>query len=166
METEESLRKRIDQLEQENKSLRERLARAKNPDPIERPTETRVRRVADNAGIFVERFRSGWMLKFGHRKRWFKKLKDIWLILTSEDWQLSELFPNKVTLIPPIERKVKPRFRPRPWLTPYPKSIQWWHRDTADFLNLWDKTLALQDRANHQGKILSSQQQEVLEHLL
>ena len=124
--------RRIEELEAENARLREKLARAKNPEPVQRPSYERVRRLARNACMEVERLKKGgFMLVFGDRRKWFKRLRDLWEIFTSDDWQLSEIFAKKV--LPPVEKR--PRVRRRnPSLVPATVStVQWWHSDRIPF---------------------------------
>lgn len=115
---EDWLRRKVDELEAENARLRDQLARAKNPEPVQRPSYERVRRLASNACMDVERLKNrGFMLTMGLKKRWFKKLTDLWEILTADEWELSEIFSKKV--IPPIPKRNKPNRR-NPSLVPNP----------------------------------------------
>ena len=62
----------------------------------------------------VQRTVGGWILKMGDKARKFRRLADIWDILSQEDWYLSDLFaPDKLI---PLD-KIKPP-RPRKRSTP------------------------------------------------
>ena len=87
-------------LEAENERLRVELARAnaiirqaKDPNPVIRPSWQRVIKLVHEACMSLERLKSGWLLKLGHQVRRFKSLKQIWEILTAEEWFLSDIFP-------------------------------------------------------------------------
>lgn len=82
-----------DQLTAENQSLRRTVAEAKDISPIQRAPLNRVKKLAANACMIVERLRSGWLLKFGRLERRFRSLGQIWQILIADDWALSDLFP-------------------------------------------------------------------------
>lgn len=125
--------RRIAELEAENAKLRERLARAKNPEPVQRPTFIRVLRLARNACMEVSRHKNGgFVLSFGSLRRWFKRLRDLWEIFTSDDWILSEIFSKKV--LPNIPRRPKVQQR-NPSLAPATNTTapQWWHGDRIPF---------------------------------
>lgn len=69
------------------------LRQAKDPNPVQRPSWQRVIKLVSEACMTLERLKSGWLLKLGHLVRRFKSLKEIWDILTAEDWCLSDIFP-------------------------------------------------------------------------
>ena len=104
------------------------LLRAKDSSEVERASETRTSRLADQAGMSLSRWGRGWIIRFGKKRRWFKKLKDVWLVLTQPDWKLTDFFNPKLNKIP--SRKPKPNScgnfnghrpdcsTPRPW-TPW-----------------------------------------------
>ncbi|MEB3277756.1 MAG: hypothetical protein VKK42_02395 [Lyngbya sp.] len=101
MNHEEALR-RIAELEAENERLKvelskakNSLARAKDSDPVERCSETRVRKLANEAALNLTRHLNGWIISLGDRRQWYKRLRDIWEILITGDWKLSELIPPK-----------------------------------------------------------------------
>ena len=91
----------MEELKAENERLRTELKRAnamlrqaKDISPVIRPSWKRVIALVREACLTLERLRSGWWLKMGHSKmRRFKSLKEIWDILTAEEWFLSDIFP-------------------------------------------------------------------------
>lgn len=88
-------------LTRENSTLREIINRAKNISPIARPTYDNVRRLAARAGIGIVKAPGGWVVKMASRiGKKFKRLRDIWLILTQEDWHLHDDFFPKGESIP------------------------------------------------------------------
>ena len=54
----------------------------------------------------LSRWGRGWIIRFGKKRRWFKKLKDVWLVLTQPDWKLTDFFDPRANKIP--SRKPKP----------------------------------------------------------
>lgn len=100
------LKRGFAELEEKFRKVQTALFRAKDPSPVERASEHRVRQLADQALMDLERWGRGWIIRFGSKRRWFKKLKDIWLILTSYSWNLSEFFDPKANKIP--SRKPRP----------------------------------------------------------
>lgn len=85
------------------------LLRAKDPNPVQRASETRARRLADQAGMSLSRWGRGWIVRFGKKRRWFKTLKEVWLVLTQPDWGLTDFFRPRLNRIP--SRKPKPNSR-------------------------------------------------------
>ena len=90
----------LEQLRAENEQLRQELAaqantirRAKDINPVQRPSLRRVLKLVHDACMNLERVRGGWLLKLGHLTRKFRKLTQIWELLIAEDWFLSEIFP-------------------------------------------------------------------------
>lgn len=69
------------------------LRQAKDASPVVRPSWQRVIKLVHEACMNLERLKSGWLLKLGHQVRRFKNLKQIWDILTAEEWFLSDIFP-------------------------------------------------------------------------
>ena len=70
----------------------------------------RVLRLAKDACMDVKRTVGGWILRMGDKARRFKRLADIWDILSQNNWYLSEIFaPDKLIAIdliqPPRPRK-------------------------------------------------------------
>jgi hypothetical protein len=127
MTHEEALR-RIEELEAENRKLRERLARAKNPEPVQKPTLERVHRLARNACMDVTRWKhGGFVLHFGRTSRWFKTLKELWEIFTSDSWCLDEIFAKKV--LPRIPRRPRKKVptQQQPGIVQSPKPHPLWY---------------------------------------
>ena len=120
------------QLEQENETLKKNLAqakqiirRAKDISPLMRISLKRVLRLAKDACMDVKRTVGGWILKMGDKARKFRRLADIWDILSQDNWYLSEIFtPDKLIAIdliqPPRPRKppVIPDKTTRPLMHP------------------------------------------------
>ncbi|MEC4896277.1 MAG: hypothetical protein SAL07_25260 [Oscillatoria sp. PMC 1051.18] len=112
-----ALKQENQRLEQENQQLKEELQktkqtlrRAKDLTPIIRPSLKRVLRLAKDACMEVKRTVKGWILKMGDKARFFRRLSDIWEILSQDNWYLSDIFPphklipiNKIQ--PPLPRK-------------------------------------------------------------
>lgn len=134
--------KEIEQLRAENQELRSQLARAKNPDPVKRPSFGRVLRLVRNACMELERSAEGkWVLSMGQVSRTFARLREIWEILIQEDWNLSDIFP-----LPKPERRAtgdvtqsllgKPRHPKRnPCIAPKKANhwdLPWWVRERID----------------------------------
>ena len=78
------------------------IARAKNISSIVRPSLPRVKRLCDAACLDVDKVQGGYQLSLGFTlKRVFKKLSQIFDILVSGNWYLSDIFnsdffaPNK-----------------------------------------------------------------------
>lgn len=94
------LAKKIDSLEEErdayraeNRNLKETLNRAKDIRPWARPNERNVRQMARAALLEVVKAPGGWVVKMGNCiGKKFKRLRDIWLILTREEWNLHDEF--------------------------------------------------------------------------
>ena len=109
----------LDSVKQENQRLKEELFEAKNIirnakdiSPIMRISLRRVLRLAHNACMDIQRTVGGWILKMGDKARKFRRLADIWDILSQEDWYLSDLFaPDKLILFDKI-KPPRPRKRP------------------------------------------------------
>ncbi|MDJ0636331.1 MAG: hypothetical protein QNJ34_24335 [Xenococcaceae cyanobacterium MO_188.B29] len=77
----------------------------------------RVLRLARNVCMDVQRTVGGWILKMGDKARKFRRLADIWNILSQDDWYLSDIFAGDKLI--PLE-KIKPP-RPRKRTTPSEK---------------------------------------------
>jgi hypothetical protein len=120
------------QLQQEKETLKKDLEiaknvirRAKDISPLMRISLKRVLRLAHDACMDVQRTVGGWILKMGDRARKFRRLADIWDILSQDNWYLSEIFaPDKLIAIdliqPPKPRKppVIPDKTTRPLMHP------------------------------------------------
>ena len=115
------IRQQERELEQENQRLKDELTEAKNTirrakdiSPMMRISLKRVLRLAHNACMDVQRTVGGWILKMGEKARKFRRLADIWEILSQEDWYLGDIFaPDRLI---PLD-KIKP---PRPRTQPTP----------------------------------------------
>ena len=127
-----ALRQQNQKLQQENETLKKDLAqakqvirRAKDISPLMRISFKRVLRLAKDACMDVRRTVGGWILKMGDKARKFRRLADIWYLLSQDNWYLEEIFPQDklvaVNLIlPPSPRKpptlpdkqTKPLMRP------------------------------------------------------
>lgn len=120
----------IERLRAENLELRLQLARAKNPEPVNRPSLSRVLKLARNACMELERSEKGkWTLRMGKLIRTFAKLRDIWLLLTQEEWLLSDIFPSQPESLEVLKSKPTTRTPKRyPSLAPN-LHIGWWNKD-------------------------------------
>ena len=128
----EILKTQNQKLQQENETLKKDLAqakqvirRAKDITPLMRISLKRVLRLAKDACMDVQRTVGGWILKMGDRARKFRRLADIWYLLSQDNWYLEEIFPqDKLVavelILPPRPRKpptlpdkqTKPLMRP------------------------------------------------------
>lgn len=106
----------IKRLREENSTLNEQVAnlrgqlnRAKDPNPVQRPSLIRVLLLARMALMDIKRVGGGWVLSMGDSlRRSFKRLRDIFDLLTQDDWCLSDIF--KPTL---EDKPLGPTKRPR-----------------------------------------------------
>jgi hypothetical protein len=92
----------IQRLREENAALREELRaaqntirRAKDINPVQRPSLKRVMRLVADACMSLQKLASGWLLKLGHQGRRFKSLSQIWELLSGDDWSLGDIFPEE-----------------------------------------------------------------------
>ena len=120
LETENRLiEHRYHEVERENEILRQDLEQAKQTirqakdiSPIIRLSLKRVLRLAHQACMDVQRTVGGWILKMGNKARKFRRLADIWDILSVDEFILSEIFPPEkliaVNLILPPRRRTRP----------------------------------------------------------
>lgn len=77
----------------EAKELKETLNRAKDIRPWQRPNFRNVKQMAKRAFLDVVKVAGGWVVKMGNRVgKKFKTLREIWLILTREEWNLHDEF--------------------------------------------------------------------------
>ncbi len=67
----------------------------------------------------IKRTVGGWILKMGGKARKFRRLADIWEILSQDEWHLSDIFPEEKLI--PLDKIQPPRPRKRP--TPLNKQI-------------------------------------------
>lgn len=93
---------RFERLEKEIAALREQLKaaentvrRAKDPNPVQRPSLKRVFKLVHDACMTLTRKANGWLLKLGNKERVFKRLTQIWELLLTDDWSLGDIFPPK-----------------------------------------------------------------------
>lgn len=120
-----ALKTQVHQLKQENEILKKDLdqakqimCRAKDISPIVRFSLKRVLRLAHDACMDVKRTVGGWILKMGNKARKFRRLADIWDILSQEEWYLSDIFaPDKLVAVDLIQP-------PRPFKRPIPAEKQ------------------------------------------
>ena len=89
--------------------------RAKDISPVMRLSLKRVKRLANHACMDVQRIVGGWILKMGNSGRKFRRLADIWDLISQDNWYLSDVLPED-KLIPISQIKPAPRRkRPTPW---------------------------------------------------
>ncbi|MEM8722771.1 MAG: hypothetical protein AAGE84_26370 [Cyanobacteria bacterium P01_G01_bin.39] len=107
------------ELEQDNQLLKKDLdqakqiiRRAKDISPVMRLSLKRVLRLAHNACMDVQRTVGGWILRMGDKARRFRRLADIWDLISADEFVLSEIFPEDklvaVELIVPPKRRTRP----------------------------------------------------------
>jgi hypothetical protein len=103
------LRTQNDELLSRVRSQSEQIRLAKDISPVEKPSLKRVLSLAQAACLDVLKSAEGnWILSMGNRlRRSFKKLRDIWDLLVSDDWFLEDLF-----FPPPPLAAQKPLFPP------------------------------------------------------
>ena len=88
------------------------IRRAKDISPLMRISLKRVLRLAHDACMDVKRTVGGWILKLGEKARKFRRLADIWDILSQDEWYLEDIFaPEKLIAIDLIQ---PPKFRKPP----------------------------------------------------
>ena len=116
----EASKQQYKELQQENEILKKDLdrakqiiRRAKDAFPVMRLSLKRVLRLAHHACMDVQRTVGGWILRMGDKARKFRRLWDIWDLISVDDFILSEIFPEEkliaVDLIqPPRRRKPQP----------------------------------------------------------
>ena len=106
------------ELERENQLLKKDLdqakqiiRRAKDISPIVRLSFKRILRLAHDACMDVQRTVGGWILRMGDQARKFRRLADIWDLISVDEFVLSEIFPEDkliaVELIQPPKRRIK-----------------------------------------------------------
>lgn len=116
-----ALKRKNSQLQQENEIIKKDLEqakqimrRAKDISPIVRLSLKRVLRLAHDACMDVKRTVGGWILQMGNKARKFRRLADIWDILSQDEWYLSDIFaPDKLISVDLIQPP-RPRKRPTP----------------------------------------------------
>jgi hypothetical protein len=120
------LQKEIIALKRENAKLRQEneiiskdldqakqiIRRAKDVSPLMRISLKRVLRLAHDACMDVKRTVGGWILRMGGKARKFRRLADIWDLLSQDDFYLSDIFPEEkliaVELIVPARMPKRP----------------------------------------------------------
>lgn len=110
------LREEVSTLNEQVANLRGKLNRAKDPTPVKRPSLLRVLCTARMALMDIKRVGGGWVLSMGENlRRSFKTLREIWDLLTQDDWCLSDIFPQRVgdtPLVPSIKPRLPQRYPP------------------------------------------------------
>jgi hypothetical protein len=114
-----ALRKEVSKLRQENEIIskdldqaKQILRRAKDISPIMRFSLQRVMRLAHQACMDVKRTVGGWILRMGDKARRFRRLADIWDLLSQDEFYLSDIFPEDQLIA--IELIVPARLPKRP----------------------------------------------------
>ncbi|AFZ32227.1 hypothetical protein Glo7428_3767 [Gloeocapsa sp. PCC 7428] len=121
-----ALRERVAELEQQLKAAENTIKRAKNPDPVERPTLKRVLKLVRDACMTLVRTASGWVLSLGNKQRKFRRLFDIWELLLVDDWLLSEIFPESEQPRPRSRKAAQPRLPHRNEAIAPSYQVAWW----------------------------------------
>lgn len=108
--TYDELEQRLEELERENRELKERLARAKDPNPTKRPTFRRVKELLAKFSVelsvnWINHRRRGYIISLGSKMRIFKRLWDIFVFITRSNWTLEELFTPEPEEKPKKEKK-------------------------------------------------------------
>jgi len=98
----------------------EKIRFAKDISPVEKPSLKRVLGLAQAACMDVSKaVTGGWILSMGKNlKRGFKKLRQIWELLSQEDWHLTDLFyppPKEPVYIAPIFAPIHSRYSAIPF---------------------------------------------------
>jgi hypothetical protein len=99
----------IQRLREQNDEMCDRIRaqsqiinRAKDINPVARPSFNRVLTLARAAFLDLCKCPGGgWFLSLGHRVRKFKTLRQIWDILCLDDWFLEDLFGEFLVVKPP-----------------------------------------------------------------
>ena len=108
-------------LKEENKvvkkdldSAKQIIRRAKDISPLIRISLKRVLRLAHDACMDVKRTVGGWVLKMGDKARKFRRLADIWDLLSQDEFLLSDIFPKDKLIAVDLILPPRPRKRPAP----------------------------------------------------
>jgi hypothetical protein len=124
--TNSQLQKEIIALRRENAKLRQEneiiskdldqakqiIRRAKDVSPLMRISLKRVLRLAHDACMDVKRTVGGWILRMGNKARKFRRLADIWDLLSQDEFYLSDIFPEEKLIA--VELIVPARLPKRP----------------------------------------------------
>lgn len=86
----EQLERELEAARAESAALRRKLAEAKNPAPVERPSFRRVKQMASAACCILERVGGKIQARMGDKVRIFKRLRDAWEFFLQEEWSLSD----------------------------------------------------------------------------
>lgn len=89
------------------RNAQDTIRRAKDINPVQRPSFKRVMLLARAACLTLEKISGGWLLKLGHLIRRFYSLKQVWETLIADGFTISDLFPQ------PGEHWRKPKLRAR-----------------------------------------------------
>jgi len=102
------LKEELERKNAEIRRLNEKIARAKDINPVKKFSISRIKRLAEPALLDINKVKGGYELSFGPLlKRFFKKLSHIADILVLESWYLLDIFkpdffaPNKYGYVPP-----------------------------------------------------------------
>jgi hypothetical protein len=98
------------------------IRRAKDVSPVMRLSLKRVLRLAHHACMDVQKTVGGWILKMGDKARRFRRLIDVWDVLSVDEFILSEIFPPEKLIDVNLIQPPKPRTRPIPSRFQIPKS--------------------------------------------
>jgi hypothetical protein len=97
----ERLRQQNDQMQSRIRSQSEIINRAKDINPVARPSFKRVLALAQAAFLDLCKCPAGgWVLSLGSRFRKFKTLRQIWDILCLDDWFLEDLLGDFLAVKP------------------------------------------------------------------
>jgi hypothetical protein len=114
-----ALKREVQKLKQENEIItkdldqaKQILRRAKDITPLMRISLKRVLRLAHDACMDVQRTVGGWILKMGNKARKFRRLADIWDLLSQDEFYLSDIFPEEKLIA--VELIVPARLPKRP----------------------------------------------------
>ena len=109
------------ELQRENQLLKKDLdqakqiiRRAKDISPIVRLSFKRILRLAHDACMDIQRTVGGWILRMGDKARKFRRLADIWDLISVDEFILSEIFPEDKLIVVELIRPSKRKTRPEP----------------------------------------------------
>lgn len=114
------LKAQVETLQDELREAKTQLRRAKDPLPYQKPSFKLVSRLVWDCCMKLKKTVGGWLLSMGHLERKFKSLKQIWELLTQDEWLLSDVFPS-----PSDSKSARPRLPKRfPILAGYGEAVQ------------------------------------------